>query len=827
MEVTMKFTTKSIFIVLLLICFAIIKNVQILWAIENHQAILTKNLSKVANTSQRNTKIKKNNFPRNKKNNLIREAGEWETIMSEDFELVFPGWNDWALYYSEEGNSSTWNDVLYDPATCAYDRWCGWCAGSDYSPPENYQNNMYAWMVYGPFSLSDAFDAVLNFSVWYKIETDQDYFRCCASIDDYHYYGPLFSGESSGWEDKVFDLKTVPYLGNLCGQSQVYIAFMFYSDDENTDAGVYIDDIELIKNTSAPTGIDLEVVDFGPSNTQEPFSVGDGMMGWEITVKNNSDNNISGVNIGIHCRLDQKPPNPSENLPELLGGKCSYDFYAGETRIFNYYCNYYPFPGDPVYFYAYVDPENDFAEDDEDNNIAGPKSYEVAGDKVKIRADIQFYKYYDEKIMPLIFTIVKIFDYSTNEELGSTCTDAVGKLKSCYVDNRDDLSIKVFAQTKKDESLIVSTYLTQLNIDLESIHINEPDNYVKGYFNHITFQEEDKNFDILLQGLQISNMIYDEWAWIKDNGNGWYRDQIDVVYDPNNVGNSGFSKDYDIILISGRPDHFYIAPLHEYGHAVMYSLYNGNVTWGDAVPDHHHYTVSNPEFAWVEGWAEFMNCIVYNDKTWQSAYSTHPHAGSDMEDNYWYQGADYTNTQGELVEGAVASVLWDMQDSNYDGFDETNGSMSGQFSNILNILLNSDPKPKNICEFFAKWGDDNLLEGIAYGHGTCYNYYIDIPSSGNYNLPQNYNVSLNYPNPFNPATSIKYQLPEDGEVIIRVFNMLGKYITTLEKSRKQAGFYSVKWDGCNYSGENVSSGVYLIEFKMNNFYKTIKTSLIK
>ena len=177
------------------------------------------------------------------KQGILLQAG-WTTIMTEDFEGAFPG-SKWTLY-----GDPTWDDDDYKPHTGG---WSGWCAGSAYDPEfYYYPNNMNAWMVYGPFDLSDATDAELNFYDWLKTEANYDYFKYLASIDGgTWYYGWQVSGNSGGWEYRSFDLTNVPTLGNLCGQPEVWIAFLFTSDGSITDQGVFIDDVELRKYVAA------------------------------------------------------------------------------------------------------------------------------------------------------------------------------------------------------------------------------------------------------------------------------------------------------------------------------------------------------------------------------------------------------------------------------------------------------------------------------------------------------------------------------------------------------------------------------------------------
>ncbi len=85
----------------------------------------------------------------------------------------------------------------------------------------------------------------------------------------------------------------------------------------------------------------------------------------------------------------------------------------------------------------------------------------------------------------------------------------------------------------------------------------------------------------------------------------------------------------------------------------------------------------------------------------------------------------------------------------------------------------------------------------------------------------------NYPNPFNPSTTINYSIAEASEVMLQIYNVSGQIIKELVNDHKNSGFYSILWDGKNDSGDFVSSGVYfcLLTAGKKNFIN--KLALIK
>ena len=85
-------------------------------------------------------------------------------------------------------------------------------------------------------------------------------------------------------------------------------------------------------------------------------------------------------------------------------------------------------------------------------------------------------------------------------------------------------------------------------------------------------------------------------------------------------------------------------------------------------------------------------------------------------------------------------------------------------------------------------------------------------------LPLSYQLYNNYPNPFNPITTVRYELPEDSFVDVTVYDMLGNVVNKLINANQSSGYKSVQWNATNNQGEPVSAGVYL--YKANYSTRT-------
>jgi len=94
-------------------------------------------------------------------------------------------------------------------------------------------------------------------------------------------------------------------------------------------------------------------------------------------------------------------------------------------------------------------------------------------------------------------------------------------------------------------------------------------------------------------------------------------------------------------------------------------------------------------------------------------------------------------------------------------------------------------------------------------------------------MPITYHLYSAYPNPFNPITTLKYDLPEDAMVNITIYDMMGRQVCTLVSSYQNAGHKSIQWNGTNTSGQSVSAGLYLYTIQAGEFRQTKKMVLLK
>ena len=94
-------------------------------------------------------------------------------------------------------------------------------------------------------------------------------------------------------------------------------------------------------------------------------------------------------------------------------------------------------------------------------------------------------------------------------------------------------------------------------------------------------------------------------------------------------------------------------------------------------------------------------------------------------------------------------------------------------------------------------------------------------------VPTFMDIRINYPNPFNPRTTIEFALNTEGFVKLKIFNITGQKVRTLASEPITAGNHTIRWDGKNNFGQAVSSGVYIARISMGGHVAAKSMLLMK
>ena len=114
---------------------------------------------------------------------------------------------------------------------------------------------------------------------------------------------------------------------------------------------------------------------------------------------------------------------------------------------------------------------------------------------------------------------------------------------------------------------------------------------------------------------------------------------------------------------------------------------------------------------------------------------------------------------------------------------------------------------------------------------TAYTYTVTDANGASASLslqtrPTAFSLADNFPNPFNPATTIQYALPQAADVELTVYNVLGQPVRTLVAEHQSAGRYAVEWDATNDSGHSLSSGMYFYRLQAGEEFREVKKMLL-
>ena len=133
-------------------------------------------------------------------------------------------------------------------------------------------------------------------------------------------------------------------------------------------------------------------------------------------------------------------------------------------------------------------------------------------------------------------------------------------------------------------------------------------------------------------------------------------------------------------------------------------------------------------------------------------------------------------------------------------------------------------------------GMPDLVIGFEDGDSTATSYLVIVENTGStvaieyrpgIQLANAYRLSKNYPNPFNPSTTLDYSLTKFGRVEIVIYDLLGQEVNTLVARDMQPGEYSVKWNGLDQANNAVASGVYFARLNINGASLTTRMTLLK
>tara|TARA_Y100000766_G_scaffold31479_1_gene21910 strand:- start:153 stop:1031 length:879 start_codon:yes stop_codon:yes gene_type:complete len=117
------------------------------------------------------------------------------------------------------------------------------------------------------------------------------------------------------------------------------------------------------------------------------------------------------------------------------------------------------------------------------------------------------------------------------------------------------------------------------------------------------------------------------------------------------------------------------------------------------------------------------------------------------------------------------------------------------------------------------------LDNSQYGVGPLSSGKVSVTDM--LAVPEEFILSQNYPNPFNPSTTISFSVPAEGNVVVSIYDITGRLVSTLVNENMSSGYHSVVWDGADMTGESVSAGLYIYSLQAEGVSLTRKMVLMK
>jgi photosystem II stability/assembly factor-like uncharacterized protein len=202
-------------------------------------------------------------------------------------------------------------------------------------------------------------------------------------------------------------------------------------------------------------------------------------------------------------------------------------------------------------------------------------------------------------------------------------------------------------------------------------------------------------------------------------------------------------------------------------------------------------------------------------------------SGSKFGDNDFY---DYV-----VVEGTKDGLNWLPLADGYDArtdnswlsaFNSNSAGDSTMFKNEQINILNTFSAGDTILIRFRLFADPGTHAwGWAVDNLVIQGTFLSVNDKSS--IPTSYDLAQNFPNPFNPSTTIKFQLPQQERVVLEIYNILGEKVKTLIDEIKNPGFYQTIWNGTNNNNIKVASGIYIYRIAAGKFVASKKLVLLK
>ena len=198
---------------------------------------------------------------------------------------------------------------------------------------------------------------------------------------------------------------------------------------------------------------------------------------------------------------------------------------------------------------------------------------------------------------------------------------------------------------------------------------------------------------------------------------------------------------------------------------------------------------------------------------------------SNLADTYTLQWSASTDVDGDSINYLLYAQIGVYPAEEIS--DTTSLSVPITYQEILEGVFEGRPVNGATVRFNVKATDGIDTVDVTGDNRVIYVNRYEYLSTEGEGVPVEFALHENYPNPFNPTTTLRFDLPEVSDITLTIYNMLGQKVRTFDYQNTSAGYHSVKWNATNDYGDPVGAGVYLYQLQTKDFVKTRKMVLLK
>lgn len=312
------------------------------------------------------------------------------------------------------------------------------------------------------------------------------------------------------------------------------------------------------------------------------------------------------------------------------------------------------------------------------------------------------------------------------------------------------------------------------------------------------------NFSNYGQPLEMDQNEPNVFYFAPDNGGFWKSTDNGATFTEIS-GNYPFRSPCDIIVMYDSSKVLFVADgITGSGTAKIYKSVNGGVNWSlvhtaaaSEVP-----SMCNSVFDKSTVWStEWSGSNIYKSTNYGDNWTTH-HSNS-----FSGWGSDVCREDPTLIVTGSWGASATISVNGGDNWTNISSGLSGHGGGIL-----IPDRGYIICHQGSN----------VYKLNVVYTVITSISENILTGIPDRFSLSQNYPNPFNPSTNIRFDVPKSGNVSLKVYNELGKEVSTLVNSFRNAGSYEI-----NFDASALSSGIYFYKLESNGAASTKKMLLVK